>query len=734
MTNSAAKKTIPSFALLFLLCWIQALSMGEGNGRYLVRAVEFPEPPRIDGSLDDPFWESAAVLEGFTQYEPREGSDPTEKTVARVGFDNQNLYIAIRCYDSNPQAVRACLTQRDKVMGDDEVVVYLDTFNDKKRAFAFLVNPCGVQSDGIYNESQRRRPGSRTSFDRIDRNWDTFFLSDARIDDEGYSVELAIPFKSLRFPKARTQVWGFQIKRNIRRKNEEIYWHPRSRNINGFLIQVGRLQIDSALAQGRNLEVMPVLTGIHESGSKFNPQPSLNLKYGISSDLTADLTLNPDFSQIEADMPQIEVNQRYTVYYPEKRPFFLEGKDFFDTPMEMVYTRTIPNPMWGAKLTGKFGRTTLGFLSAYGEDPPNYDIPYLEEKTDDEIYIADRSFVNILRLKYDLYPESHVGLIMTDKETGGRWKDISSNSNRMMGVDAEFKFLDYNRFSLQVAGSSTRVGDEYDSGFVPAVNMNLQHQSRRWQATLEYTHLPPDFEAASGYFRRKDIRQIRSRLGYSILPMNDLIVDIRPSLEYRRAYDFNGNLADEEIQLGGFITGWRGTFLYGAYSWEFERYEEIDFRHQGLRLRLHSEPFKWFNGGLNFSRGSSIYYDDNPYLGYKLSYGITGTLKPLSNLRMYYNYDHDTFWKSKGGDVEYKINIISQRITWQITRSISLRVITDWNDYDEELYNSFLFSYVYRPGTVFYAGIDDNQYRDENGFFIRDSRFYFIKFSYWWRI
>ena len=710
----------------------------EGNGKYFVQAVAFPEAPRIDGRLDDPFWKSAAVLDGFTQYEPREGASPSEKTVAYIGYDSRHLYVGIRCYDTDPGAVRACLTQRDKVMGDDEVVVYLDTFNDKKRAFAFLVNPCGVQSDGIYNETRRRHRGGGggggTGFDRIDRNWDTFFLSNAQIDDQGYSVELSIPFKSLRFPNNTPQIWGLQIKRNIRRKSEEIYWHPRSRNINGFLIQAGQLQINGDLEKGRNIEIMPVMTGMQESGDKFDPEPSLNLKYGITSDITMDLTLNPDFSQIEADMPQIDVNQRYSLYFPEKRPFFLEGKDYFDTPMELLYTRTISNPEWGTKLTGKFGKTTLGFLSAYDNGPANFDIPYLEAMTDDEINIAERGLVNVLRMKYDLYSESHIGFILTDKEMGNGWSGLTRNHNRVAGIDGHFKFKQFYRFAFQVAGSKTRVGEEYSSDLMPAMNFSLSRQSRRWTASLEYTHLPADFEAASGYFRRKDIRQIRTRWGYNILPMNDIIVDIRPSIEYRRAYDFDNMLTDEEFQLGGFISGWRGSFLYASHTWEMERYNGINFRRKGIRLRFNSEPLKWLSGGVGFSAGDGIYYDDDPYLGYKISYSFMGSLKPVSNLRLFYNFRNDTFWKTKGGEMEYRINIISQRITWQLTKSISLRLITDWNDYYKELYNSLLFSYVYRPGTVFYLGMDDNQERDDAGIFKQEGRYYFIKFSYWWRI
>ena len=710
---------------------------GADPSAYRVVVPPFANPPDIDGRLDDPFWENAAVLDNFTQYEPVEGNEPTEKTVAYMGYDANNLYIAVRCFDSNPKAVRACLTQRDQVMGDDEITIYLDTFNDKKRAFAFLVNPCGVQSDGIYVESSggRRGRGRGGGFDRIDKTWDTYFLTDANMDDEGYTVELAIPFKSLRFPHSQQQTWGMQIQRNIRRKNEEIYWYPRSRDINGFLIQAGVIQIDGSLNKGKNFEVMPVVTGLKERGQKADPQAGLNLKYGITSDLTADATLNPDFSQVEADMPQIDVNQRYALYYPEKRPFFLEGKDFFDTPIELMYSRTIVNPSWGLKLTGKMGKTTLGFLSTYDLNATSIDNPEEEEEDEDEEEeddIVRKGFVNVFRMKQDLFTESHIGLIFTDIELTESEGISVSDYNRVGGVDGLFKFWNNYQFSFQLVGSQTKVG-EYKSSLVPAAQFNFNARGRHLSFSADYTHIPPDFEASSGFFRRKDIKSFSSRLGYAFLPMTDLIVDIRPSLQYRRIYDFENILTDEEYEFGFFMSGWRGTFISARVSRELERYEGIDFRKTSFRTWFRSEPLSWLSGGLNFSMGDSIYYDE-PYLGYKYSYGLDLTLKPITNLRLLYEYRNDTFYKTKGGELEYRVNVLTQRIGFQITRHLSLRLITDYNDYDKEIFNSILLSYQLNPGTVFYVGFDDSQLQDERGIYRIEGRYFFVKFSYWWRI
>jgi hypothetical protein len=715
---------------IFLFCLLLALtSFAQGNeDNYTIKIPEFAESPKIDGSLENSIWEKSAVLSTFTQYEPQEGAAPSEKTVVYIGYNKKNLYIAVRCYDSNPKGIRACLTQRDSIQGDDDVTIYLDTFNDKKRAFVFQVNPCGIQTDGVYTEVRRRGRG-RGGFFGFDRNWDTFFLSNAKEDDSGYTIEMAIPFKSLRFPNTETQVWGLQVMRTIRRKNEEIYWHPRSRDINGFLIQAGTMEINGSIEKGKNFEVMPVLTGMKQDGGKIEPEASLNLKYGITSDLTADITYNPDFSQIESDMPQVDVNQRYALYYPEKRPFFLEGKDFYDTPLELIYTRKIINPLWGVKLSGKTGQTTIGFLSTYDENSPEIDIPGTPDD-DENVY---KGMVNVFRLKRDLYPESHIGFILTDKEMGRSGSSLSDNYNRVLGFDGHLKFSNYYRFSFQFLGSMSKMED-VTTDFSPAMNLSLSRTARHLTLSANWTSIHPDFEAATGFFRRKDIHSFNSRIGYNFLPQNDLIISIRPSFEYRRISDFDNTLTDEDLQFSLFVNGWRQSHFWATYSDEMERYEGVNFEKKSFRGNFSAEPFSWLSGNISYSFGDSIYYDENPYLGYKTSLGVRLTLKPLTNLRLYYNLRNDIFYEEKGGNKVYEVNIISQRINLQLTRALSLRLITDYDDYDKDLYNSVLLSYEYRPGTVFYIGIDDNRAQDDSGIWRGEGRYYFIKFSYWWRI
>lgn len=733
------------FLLLILgllwLCLSFAFAKGNKSNKsnkgnqenYLANLPEFSSPPKIDGILDNPEWKQGLAIETFTQFEPLEGSVPSEKTKAYLGYDENNLYVAFRCFDSNPKAIRASLTQRDKSTGDDEVTIYLDTFNDKKRAFVFQVNPCGIQNDGIFTEGTgRRRGGGRGSggFERFDRSWDTYFLADACMDEEGYTVEMAIPFKSLRFPNSNTQRWGIKFVRSIRRKNEEIYWPPHTRDVNGFLVQAGTMEINGSIEKGKNIEIMPTLTGLKQSGLKFDPEAGLNFKWGVTSDITFDAAYNPDFSQVEADMPQIDVNQRYPLYYPEKRPFFLEGKDYFDTPFEIVYTRKIVNPQFGLKLTGKTKGTTVGFLSSLDQNPFGIEIPNAPYDFSEGSF---QGLANVFRLKKDFFSESYLGIIATDKEIGTSWGNLTSDYNRVAGVDGHFKFLNYNRFSFQAVGSVTRVGTE-KTDFVPAYTLGFSHNSRHLQLSADWTSIPPDFEASLGFFRRKDIRFFSSRAGYAFLPQNDLIISIRPSVEYRRIYDFNNTLTDDEYSATLFVSGWRQTHMFVNYSSGLERYNGVNFYPRQFMASVGSEPLSWLSGNVRFSVGDGIYYSDDPYLGYETGLSARVTLRPFSNLNISYDFQNDKFYKKKGGENVYKINIISQRINYQVSRPLSLRLITDYSDYDKELYLSFLLSYEYRPGTVFYFGVDDNRAKDEKGIFRGTGRYYFIKFSYWWRV
>lgn len=700
---------------------------------FLVEARYLEKAPVIDGHLGNPEWAAAAVIEDFVQYEPQEGGQPSEKTVVWIGYDQKYLYLAFRCLDSRSTEIRCSLCPRDKVQGDDVVSVYLDTFNDKKRAFVFQVNPKGVQVDGVYVETiphSGRGRGGGGGFDRIDRNWNAYFKSAAYRDEQGYTVEMAIPFKSLRFPNTPSQVWGIIFRRQIPRKSEDLYWPPRSRSVNGLLIQAGQLVINQNVEKGKNLELMPAVIGSKASSDRASAEVGANIKYGITSDITADLALNPDFSQIEADLPQNDVNQRYALYFPEKRPFFLEGKDIFDTPIELVYTRKIVSPVWAAKISGKVNKTSFGIISAMDDLPVAIDIPGAPEFDDTVSY---RALNNIVRLRQDLFAESYLGFIVSDKEMGQTGSSLFTDYNRLIGLDGLFKFLEYNRLSFQLVGSKSRVAG-VETELVPAFNLSFNHQSRHLGISLDWNSIHPDFEAGLGFIRRKNIHSLNSRIGYTFLPENDLIISITPSISYRRVYDFNRTLTDNDVDYSLIINGWRQTFIFLNYSDSFEKYNGVDLKPKEFRGSIFSAPLSWLSGRIMYSFGRSIYYSDAPYLGYRTSFETEMNFRPLANILLSYTFEDTDFYEKKGGEKIYQVMILSQRASIQFNKNLFLRIITDYNDYYKKIFLSVLLGYELNPGTVFYLGVEDNREQDVTGHFKSTGRYYFLKFSYWWRI
>lgn len=729
MVNGSLVSRLLVLTVLFLSAIATSFSGGLGNQE--IQPGFMPKAPRIDGELGNPEWEAAAVITDFVQYEPQEGAAPTEKTTVYLGYDSHNLYIAFDCHDSRPEAIRCTLCQRDRVQGDDAVYVYLDTFNDRRRAFVFEVNPRGVQVDGIYVEANPRRGRGRgEGFDRIDRNWNGYFESAARMTENGYVIEISIPFKSLRFPNRNVQSWGLILRRQIPRKNEDLYWPARSRAINGLLVQAGRLRLNQSLVRGKNLELMPTVVGSKALGQKFQPEIGANIKYGITSDVTADLALNPDFSQIEADIPQNEINQRYPLYYPEKRPFFLEGKDLFDTPFEVLYSRKIVSPVWAVKLTGKLGNTSFGVMSAIDDLPAGIEIPGAPQLDENAVY---RSLNNVLRLRQDLYAESYLGFIASDKEMGPAGSSIFSDYNRLVGLDGQFKLTQTDRLAFQLVGSRSRV-DEVKTTLAPAWQLGFSHQDRHLNISAEWYSVHPEFEASLGFLRRKDLHSINARAGYSLLPQNDYIISITPSVSYRRVYDFRWDLTDLDIDYSLMISGWRQTFIFMNYSDTFEKYNGVDLKPKQFRFTVFSAPLAWLSGRISGSTGSSIYYDALPYLGFSNSLEGELSFRPLQNLVASLRLEDLNFYEYRGGPKVYRVTILSQRINFQFNRELFLRTITDYNSYDKKIYLSGLLGYELNPGTCFYLGAEDYRTRLGSDRYQLTGRYYFIKFSYWWRI
>jgi hypothetical protein len=683
-----------------------------------LKVPELSHPPKIDGIIENSLWEKEALkIENFLQLTPKEKGTPTENTVAYIGYDKKNIYFAFRCYDSYPKKLRATITNRDNIIDDDWIAVFIDTFNEKRRAFSFFINPRGVQMDLM-----RIEEGGN---DNMDASWDTVFHSDGKIDEEGYTVEMAIPFKSIRFPDKEKKIWGIVLGRTIARKGEIVIWPPVSKSIPGLLSQGGKIVILGEVEKGKNFEFMPIVTSLKNKDEKADLQPGMNFKWGISSDLTLDLTLNPDFSHIEADAPQIDINQRFALYYSEKRPFFLEGMEIFRFPeIDMVYTRRIIDPAGGAKLTGKVGRFTYGLLSAYDTNPTE---SLLEVHNGGESR-NDNALFNIVRIKADVFKESYLGFCLADKEIDGSY-------NRVLGVDGQFRFKDKFFFSFQAIGSKTKFDDQ-ETGIVPALYADISYFSKHVGGGLYWMSMHPDFEASSGFINRVDYRTLGAYTSFRAYPEKKYLnqVSLGLSAGQSHAY-FEDLLIDRWSRANLRLRFTEFSQMNITFLDSMERYEGIDFNKNSFTVEGENNLVSWLPFGFYFRTGRSIFYDsDDPFLGWSNTYGLFFNVKPNKRLQMSVDFSKETFWEKRGGEQIYDFNAVRQRTTYQFSKTLSLRAIVDYYYEDNEFYGSFLVSWILRPGTVFFFGVDSTYLKGGSGRYGQDNYSIFIKFSYWWRI
>jgi hypothetical protein len=675
------------------------------------------ETPKIDGTLDNPVWNEALKIEDFVQLTPKENGVPTEKTVAYLGHDDKNLYVAFRCYDSQPKKIRASVTGRDNCIEDDWVVIFIDTFNEKRRAFSFILNPIGVQMDMM-----RIEEGGN---DNMDTSWDTVFFSDGRVDSEGYVVEAAIPFKSLRFPPGEVKDWNIVLGRNLPRTGE-IILHPHfSRDIPGLLSQGRIFRIVGDVQKGGNLEIMPFVTSLKREGEKVSFGPGGNLKYGVSSQMTLDFTANPDFSQIETDAPQIDYNLRYALRYQEKRPFFLEGMEIFSSPeIETVYTRQIIDPSWGAKISGKSGRFTYGLLSAYDMHPAEslWDIHNGNGSAD------TRAFSNILRTKADVGSGSYIGLTVTDKELGG------GSWSRLGGLDGQLRFKDRVFFNFQaLASSSSREGER--SELAPGLYGELFYTSKHWTFGGFYKAIHPEFQASLGFVNRTDYRSAGGFATYRLYPDKKYLNQIQFRLQAGTRDGYSDRVTQDtwlRAQVQFRLTEFNQVFVMAEDA--MERFSGIDFKKRSLSVESQTMFISWMPFGAYFRTGDSINYDpDDAFLGFSNTYGLFVNFKPSKRLQMGVDFSKQTFWRSAGGERLWDYNVVRQRTTYQVSKTLAFRGIVDYNFFYKRAFGSLLASWVLRPGTVFFLGFDTNYLRDDLGGYLRDNYNVFVKFSYWFR-
>ena len=704
------------------------------NGRPTVRVVRTDMPPIIDGLLDDMTWNNAVLINNFTQTSPVEGAQPTEDTEVRIAYDDEHIYFSFYARYSDPSQMRANRVDRDQIRRDDWIAVMFDTFRDQQRAYRFSVNPYGVQGDAILTSGRRRfgAPGSGG-----DDSWDALFETGGTIVSDGWTAEMAIPFKSLRYPSVGEgqHNWGFQISRAMQTKDESVVWSPMTRNIAGLMTQMGLINGMDGLSVSRNLEILPTATAIQlgqltDTGFKegdASPDLGLNIKYGVTSNLTADFTANPDFSQIESDRPQIEVNQRFPLFFPELRPFFLEGQEIFETPgrINLVHTRTIVDPEFGAKLTGKTGKTTLGLLFTNDEAPGRLDDPT-------EPAFGQNGQVFIGRARYDLHTESYLGAIVTDREFFNSYSRTAGIDGRIrMGQTHSAQFVAVASDNRTLDGA-TKSGPMYDIGF--------RRDARHLNYRLQYNVIDPDFDTQTGFIRRVDTRRLDTDVEYNWWPEHWLI-SWGPGFSYLRNVDHAGVLQDEDFRADLNLRFARNIFVRADGRQEMERYRGVNFHKKRFRINNSINSSRRFSVFYSFNWGDQVRFVENPFLGRFFDYNLGLTVRPTTRLNTRLDINTSRFRNTTTDLLEFNVKILRKLTTYQFTDRFLVRNILEYNTDSGAVGINVLLTYRVNAGTVFYIGYDDRlkevtNFNDER-FLVtelqRQRRAFFTKFQYLFR-
>ena len=709
-------------------------------------------PIKIDGDVDDAGWRGAARAGNFAEHNPGDQTKPEVDTEVLITYDDDRLYVAFRCYDK-PEEVRASFCARDNIFSDDNVLVCLDTYGESAVAFEIASNPYGIQGDLLYSAAIGE-----------DLTYDLIYQTAGRITDFGWVVEMAIPFSSLRFPNREEQTWRMEFWRNRPRGSRYQYsWAAYDRKEACWPCQWGTGTGISGVKPGAGLELLPaVLT--HQSGSigdqacfkndAVKGDVGLGIAYDISSELTAEATINPDFSQVESDAAQIDVNTTFALFYPERRPFFQEGSDLFNTYFTAVYTRSINDPVVAGKMTWRKGRNSFALLSAR-DDHTVIILPFEENS---EFVENGRSYSNILRGKMDFGGQSHVGFVATDRRFDG------GGAGSLLGIDGKLRPSSSDAFKFQVLATHTAEVDNAALGDTSWKNIrfdrgrhtvaldgeefwgyawlvSFNRDSRDYEAGADYVEYSPAFRADNGLEPSNNARTGSVWLG-GILRFEDskIMQSIYARTVAAEKWNFDGTRKEKWIDAS------METSLRTAQTAIHNRYVRSDERFGGVQFNgawfahscLSLSPSGALTCGANLTYGHTI---ARRYLvmGKEITYGCWADIKPADCLLTSFSYNRTTSDDLDTGARLFSQSVFRTRLAWQMLRELSARLILQYNDRSQRWDVDPLLTYQLNPFSIFYVG-STHDYKNLNladdgreGWTLT-GRQYFLKMQYLFRI
>lgn len=682
----------------------------------------------IDGDLNDPGWQPAGRVDQFVERFPGDNTEPEVETRAYITYDEDHLYVAFVCLD-DPSTIRATMCQRDRYSGDDAVEFLLDTYGDASRAYEFGVNPYGVQKDILW-----------TSVAGEDSGYDLVWESAAKITDSGYQVEMAIPFSSMRFPNRDAQNWKVDFYRYRPRDSYRNYsWAAYDRNEQCWACQWGTVEGISNVQSGKGLEILPTLVAHQYGGLELSDQNepqfdnadvkgefSLGGKYSLSSDITLEATYNPDFSQIESDAAQIDVNSTISLFYPERRPFFQEGSDIFRTLFNSFYTRTVNDPELAAKLTVRNRNLSVGFLTARDENSP-YMIPLT---TSSRLVNAGKSTVNVLRAYGTIGRDSKVGFLASDRRFDG------GGSGSVLAVDHDIRISqNYSwdgQYILTHTGepnapnllSSSWQGVTFDDGkytvpldgesyYGTAFISRLRRNSRHWGFLIDYNQVSPSYRTEVGYDPLANYRNVSIWNGYTFYPESKFFERIQPQFFISRRWNFDGTRRNGYSQLTLFSRlPVAQTYVSTSFNYYFERWSDIEFDrlwswYLGFGSQLNS--MIGYDVDVNYGRGVATFALTK---GMETSVDASVYFKPVDRLIVEPGVSFSKSNEVGTNDKLFSAYITRTRLRYQVSRRLSVRMVVQYVAQDNYVYDAKqrtwdfdpLISYTITPFSVLYIG------------------------------
>jgi hypothetical protein len=744
MKNTQVVPIVLLFLFTGTICFAAVNDDDKGTDKNPYQVQRASSAIRVDGDLDEPDWREALVLELPYETYPGDNLPALVRTECLLLHDDVCVYAAFRAYDDNPKEIRAHVRDRD-CFDDDFVGVYFDTFNDQRRAFRFWANPFGVQQEGTIDEVRGMESDA----------WDAIWASAGRITGEGYTVEMAIPFNQLRFQKTEgKQVWGFQAIRSYPRdKRVSLSTQKLDRNIDSYISQYIKIEGFAGINPGRNLELDPTVmafkTDARESGGagkmverESKADAGLTSTWGITPNITLGVALNPDFSNVEADVAQLDINTRFALSYPEKRPIFLQSADLFSGNIDLLHTRLITDPSVVTKLTGKEGNNSFGLILARDE-VTNLIIPGSQSSS--SVSLDRASTDAAFRYIRDVGKNSSLGVMFTDRESGDYY-------NRAIELDSLWRFTAADSLRIGLAGSQTRYpkelaevfGQPSESFSDRALSLSYFRNTRNWAFAAEYD----DF--GSGFRTDLDHRpQVNYKMYYLFGSRRwwgkpgDFLTRITLSIQPYLEQEQNGDLLTKYVNSSLILSGPRQSSLGLGFSSGAEAFSGIEFSQNKANISFSIYPSASYYLSFYTAYGDGIDYT-HARGGKNLTMSSTAQLNAGAHLLVTFRHTFQRLDVDEGR--LYTANLPQATIVYHLNNRTFLRAILQYTDYrldpalyafpvdrtSTKLFTQFLFSYKINPRTVLFLGYSDNYKGGDDFGLTQINRTFFVKLGYAW--